>query len=73
MAIGTTNATLVTSQVQEHRPYPVPLPQRSMALLLRARPLEGSSLRPYHRSHCPLTQEGQNHQGSHCLVALVLR
>ncbi len=36
---------------------------------LRARPLEGSFLRPYHRSHCPLTKEGQNHQGSHCLVA----
>ncbi len=34
--------------------------------------LEGSFLPPNHHTHGFLTQQGQTHQGSHCLVALGL-
>ena len=45
----------------------------SMVIILHAGPLESSFLPPHHYSHSPPTQQGQNHQGYHCLVALVLR
>ncbi len=40
---------------------------------LLAGPLEGRFLHPYHRSQCLQAQQGQNHRGYYCLVALVPR